>query len=120
MTSSTFTSNIDNHRSVISCDHHFFNIQRLCDEAATESQTIRADARYRILFVTRGDCKYLLDRKMLSIDSLKIGIVKPKHGFSLTPRNDTNGYVISFSMIFFKCRRGPLRFSNPYFLILAR
>lgn len=119
MISSNLTSGIINHRSSVPCDHHFFNIQRLGHDNTSESPASRPDARYRILFLKNGACEYQLDKRRLSIDTSKIGIIRPKNNFSLGEYDATSGYVISFTHDFLQLSTGSSVLLQSVFLNLG-
>ncbi|WP_158288391.1 AraC family transcriptional regulator [Mucilaginibacter psychrotolerans] len=118
MTNLVFSPSIVN-RSVVSCEHHFFNIQRLGDEAAFQKNALRTDARYRILFVSRGEFEYMVDKRKIAIDSLKVGVIKPKHSFTLPQQDVTSGYVLSFSHDFLQLSTGSSALLQSLFLNLG-
>ncbi|GGA96108.1 helix-turn-helix domain-containing protein [Mucilaginibacter rubeus] len=96
-----------------------FDIRRLSDGNLNAVQVAaNQTGYYRIIFVTQGDCDYILDRKDRTVDTLNIGLVRPTVGFSLQKGRDADGYLLSFSHDFLQLSTGSSALLRSVFLNL--
>jgi AraC family transcriptional activator of pobA len=93
-------------RYEISCEYPFFNIEILRDAGAFQINSLKTNKQYRVLFLNRGGIEYFVGKRKVSIEDLKIGVIKPKHSVLLSKRPLTNGYMISFSHDFLQLSTG--------------
>lgn len=118
MNNSVFAQNVVS-RPLVSCEHHIFNIQRLSDPVGFNYNLLSTNSRYKILFVTKGEFEYFVDKRRISINTSKIGVIKPNHTFALPQQCLSNGYVISFSHDFLQLSTGSSALLQSVFLNLG-
>jgi len=73
-----------------------FSIKTLDQQSSNDRLNV-SNTHYRLVFLTRGKCEYVLDKRRVSVNDLSIGIVKPHQSLSMLDSSYAEGYVISFS-----------------------
>lgn len=73
-----------------------FTIKTL-EEQRKNEKSHGCNSHYKLVFLTRGQCEYLLDRRRVAVNEQCIGIVKPNQIFGNLDFDFAEGYVISFS-----------------------
>jgi AraC family transcriptional activator of pobA len=97
MTHQTSTLNDSYQGLLVSAAGNFsFTIKTLAEQRSND-KAYGCTSHYKLVFLTRGECQYLLDRRNIAVDDLSIGIVKPHQSFENVNYASAEGYIISFS-----------------------
>jgi AraC family transcriptional activator of pobA len=52
---------------------------------------------YKLVFLSSGECEYVLDKRTVNLSGSSIGIIRPNQFFGKLNYDEAEGYVISFS-----------------------
>ena len=92
------TNSKDRYQSLlVSASGNFSFTIKTLDQQKCNDRSHGCSSHYRLVFLTKGECKYDLDKRKVAVNDLSIGIVKPNQSFSNVDYASAEGYVLSFS-----------------------
>jgi len=96
MNSNTFSKDTYQGLMVSALGNFSFTIKPL-DQQFAKSNHNGSGAHYKLIFITNGECEYMIDKRKVAVDASSIGIIKPNQSFGKVDSANAEGYILSFS-----------------------